>query len=149
MRVLRSPASLPALTVAAPAPHLPPQPTPPCSQIKGTVLLMPSGSDRITSAPLQPLQSDKSCDDEEVKGLLSQRCAERSLGGAGAALSALVGGMQGRGGGQRAADPRAASLPRNPAFNPARPCPCPCPWCSLKNKKKKKKGGKEGTPMEA
>lgn len=48
----------------------------PCTQqIKGTVLLMPSGSDRITSAPLQQLQSDKSVADEEVKALLSTRWA--------------------------------------------------------------------------
>ncbi|KAL4440303.1 hypothetical protein ABPG75_003304 [Micractinium tetrahymenae] len=41
------------------------------AHIKGTVLLMPSGSDRITSAPLQQLQSDKSVADEEVKALLA------------------------------------------------------------------------------
>ncbi|KAI7837788.1 hypothetical protein COHA_008417 [Chlorella ohadii] len=41
------------------------------AHIKGTVLLMPSGSDKITGVPLQPLQSDKSCDDEEVKALLA------------------------------------------------------------------------------
>ncbi|PSC67177.1 proliferation-associated 2G4 [Micractinium conductrix] len=41
------------------------------AHIKGTVLLMPSGSDRITSAPLQPLQSDKSVEDEEIKALLA------------------------------------------------------------------------------
>ncbi|KAL4856447.1 ERBB-3 BINDING PROTEIN 1 [Chlorella vulgaris] len=41
------------------------------AHIKGTVLLMPSGSDRITSAPLQQLQSDKSVEDEAVKALLS------------------------------------------------------------------------------
>eukprot|EP00887_Chlorella_sp_A99_P002464 scaffold10.g2464.t1 len=47
------------------------------AQIKGTVLLMPSGSsDRVTAAPLQAraaaLQSDKSVEDEEVKALLAQ-----------------------------------------------------------------------------
>lgn len=41
------------------------------AHIKGTVLLMPSGSDRITSAPLQQLQSDKTVEDEAVKALLS------------------------------------------------------------------------------
>ena len=45
-------------------------PRPACLQIKSTVLLMPSGSDRITSAPLQPLQSDKALEDEEIKALL-------------------------------------------------------------------------------
>jgi hypothetical protein len=44
-------------------------------QIKSTVLLMPSGSDRITSAPLQPLQSDKALEDEDIKALLATRCA--------------------------------------------------------------------------
>jgi hypothetical protein len=39
------------------------------------VLLMPSGSDRITSAPLQPLQSDKALEDEEIKALLATRRA--------------------------------------------------------------------------
>lgn len=34
---------------------------------------MPSGSDRITSAPLQQLQSDKTVEDEAVKALLSTR----------------------------------------------------------------------------
>ena len=60
-------------------PALPPYrslPAPPsCLQIKSTVLLMPSGSDRITSAPLQPLQSDKALEDEEIKALLATRCA--------------------------------------------------------------------------
>lgn len=41
------------------------------AQFKGTFLLMPNGSDRITSAPLQPVQSDKSIEDEEIKSLLS------------------------------------------------------------------------------
>jgi hypothetical protein len=30
-----------------------------CLQIKGTVLLMPNGSDLVTSAPLQTIQTDK------------------------------------------------------------------------------------------
>lgn len=34
---------------------------------------MPSGSDRITGVPLQTLQSDKACEDEEVKALLATR----------------------------------------------------------------------------
>jgi curved DNA binding protein len=41
------------------------------AHVKGTVLLMPSGSDRITGVPAQALQSDKSCEDEEVKALLA------------------------------------------------------------------------------
>lgn len=41
-------------------------------QMKGTVLLMPSGSDKITTAPSQPIQSERSCTDEGVKELLSQ-----------------------------------------------------------------------------
>ncbi len=41
------------------------------AQVKGTFLLMPNGSDRITSAPLQTLQSDKSVENEEIKALLS------------------------------------------------------------------------------
>ena len=41
------------------------------AQMKGTFLLMPNGSDRITQASLQNLQSDKSLEDEEIKALLS------------------------------------------------------------------------------
>jgi len=41
------------------------------AQMKGTFLLMPNGSDRITQAPLQTLQSDKTLDDEDIKALLS------------------------------------------------------------------------------
>lgn len=41
------------------------------AQVKGTFLLMPNGSDRITSASLQPLQSDKSVESEEIKALLA------------------------------------------------------------------------------
>ena len=38
------------------------------------MLLMPSGSDRITSAPLQPLASEKAgVEDEEIKALLATR----------------------------------------------------------------------------
>lgn len=43
----------------------------PAAQIKGTVLLMPNGTDRITSAALQQLQSEKSVEDEEIKALLA------------------------------------------------------------------------------
>ena len=67
----------PRLAAHLPSPHIGPSlPLPPsCLQIKSTVLLMPSGSDRITSAPLQPLQSDKALEDEEIKALLATRCA--------------------------------------------------------------------------
>eukprot|EP01025_Chloroclados_australasicus_P031769 TRINITY_DN3214_c0_g1_i1.p1 TRINITY_DN3214_c0_g1~~TRINITY_DN3214_c0_g1_i1.p1 ORF type:complete len:417 (-),score=59.55 TRINITY_DN3214_c0_g1_i1:348-1412(-) len=41
------------------------------AQIKGTVLLMPNGSDRITTAELQPLETDKKCEDEEILELLA------------------------------------------------------------------------------
>jgi curved DNA binding protein len=41
------------------------------AQMKGTFLLTPNGSDRITQATLQPVQSDKSVDDEEITALLA------------------------------------------------------------------------------
>jgi hypothetical protein len=41
------------------------------AQFKTTVLLMPNGSDRVTGAPLQPLQTDKAVADEEVLSLLA------------------------------------------------------------------------------
>lgn len=41
------------------------------AQFKTTVLLMPNGSDRITSAPLQELSTDKQVTDDEVKALLA------------------------------------------------------------------------------
>lgn len=41
------------------------------AQVKGTVLLMPNGSDRVTTAPHQAVQSDKSIEDEDVKALLA------------------------------------------------------------------------------
>ena len=42
------------------------------AQIKGTVLLMPNGNDRVTRAQQQVLYSEKSVGDEEVKALLAQ-----------------------------------------------------------------------------
>ncbi|GMH35467.1 hypothetical protein BSKO_03335 [Bryopsis sp. KO-2023] len=42
------------------------------AQVKGTVLLMPNGSDVITEAPQQPVKSEKVLEDEEVKALLQQ-----------------------------------------------------------------------------
>lgn len=41
-----------------------------CVQIKGTVLLMPNGSDLVTSAPLQTIQTDK-----KVRRLPSSKAA--------------------------------------------------------------------------
>ena len=41
------------------------------AQFKATVLLMPNGSDRITTAPLQPLQSEKRVEGEELRKLLA------------------------------------------------------------------------------
>lgn len=41
------------------------------AQVKGTVLLMANGSDKVTNAPAQPVQSDKKCDDVEVTELLA------------------------------------------------------------------------------
>jgi hypothetical protein len=40
------------------------------AQFKATVLLMPNGSDRITSAPMQKLETDKSVTDDEVRKVL-------------------------------------------------------------------------------
>ncbi|RMZ52148.1 hypothetical protein APUTEX25_001538, partial [Auxenochlorella protothecoides] len=41
------------------------------AHFKGTVLLVPSGVDRITNSTLQALESDKSIEDAEVKALLA------------------------------------------------------------------------------
>ena len=41
------------------------------AQIKGTVLLMPNGNDRVTSAPEQPVETDKKVEDEELCKLLA------------------------------------------------------------------------------
>lgn len=54
----------PSPTRPPPHPHL---------QFKGTVLLVPSGVDRITNSTLQALESDKSIEDAEVKALLAVR----------------------------------------------------------------------------
>jgi hypothetical protein len=40
-------------------------------QIKGTVLLMPNGSDKVTSAPEQKVETDKKVEDAEVLQLLA------------------------------------------------------------------------------
>eukprot|EP01025_Chloroclados_australasicus_P046319 TRINITY_DN5111_c0_g1_i2.p1 TRINITY_DN5111_c0_g1~~TRINITY_DN5111_c0_g1_i2.p1 ORF type:complete len:378 (+),score=53.89 TRINITY_DN5111_c0_g1_i2:77-1210(+) len=42
------------------------------AHIKATVLLMPNGSDRITTSPLQDYSSEKMVEDEEIKALLAQ-----------------------------------------------------------------------------
>lgn len=40
------------------------------AQIKGTVLLMPNGSDKVTTASQQPVQTDKAVTDPELVTLL-------------------------------------------------------------------------------
>ncbi|KAG1662560.1 hypothetical protein FOA52_003939 [Chlamydomonas sp. UWO 241] len=40
------------------------------AQVKGTVLLMPNGSDLVTKAPVQEVTSEKKCDDADVLALL-------------------------------------------------------------------------------
>ncbi|KAJ0567569.1 putative methionyl aminopeptidase [Helianthus annuus] len=51
------------------------------AQIKFTVLLMPNGSDRITSHTLQELQPTKTVDDPEIKGWLSLAVKSKKKGG--------------------------------------------------------------------
>ncbi|XP_076897071.1 ERBB-3 BINDING PROTEIN 1-like [Bidens hawaiensis] len=51
------------------------------AHIKFTVLLMPNGSDRITSHALQELQPTKSVDDPEIKGWLSLPVKSKKKGG--------------------------------------------------------------------
>ncbi|KAL1199795.1 ERBB-3 BINDING PROTEIN 1 [Cardamine amara subsp. amara] len=51
------------------------------AQIKFTVLLMPNGSDRITSHTLQELQSTKTIDDPEIKGWLALGIKKKKGGG--------------------------------------------------------------------
>ena len=41
------------------------------AQIKGTVLLTGNGTDRITKSFLPPVETGKSVEDEELKGLLA------------------------------------------------------------------------------
>jgi hypothetical protein len=40
------------------------------AQFKATVLLMPNGSDRITNAPVQKIETDKSVTDDEIRKVL-------------------------------------------------------------------------------
>ena len=42
------------------------------AQFKSTVLLMPNGSDQLSSFPVQTLETDKSIESEEIKALMSQ-----------------------------------------------------------------------------
>ncbi|PPE02390.1 hypothetical protein GOBAR_AA39726 [Gossypium barbadense] len=51
------------------------------AHIKFTVLLMPNGSDRITSHPLQELQSTKTIDDPEIKAWLALGTKTKKKGG--------------------------------------------------------------------
>lgn len=51
------------------------------AQIKFTVLLMPNGSDRITSHTLQELQPTKTVDDPEIKGWLALAIKKKKGGG--------------------------------------------------------------------
>lgn len=51
------------------------------ARIKFTVLLMPNGSDRITSHPLQELQPTKQIDDPEIKAWLSLATKTKKKGG--------------------------------------------------------------------
>lgn len=51
------------------------------AHIKFTVLLMPNGSDRVTSHPLQELQSTKTVDDPEIKSWLALATKTKKKGG--------------------------------------------------------------------
>ncbi|KAJ6778107.1 PROTEASE FAMILY M24 METHIONYL AMINOPEPTIDASE AMINOPEPTIDASE P [Salix koriyanagi] len=51
------------------------------AHIKFTVLLMPNGSDRITSHTLQELQPTKTIDDPEIKALLALGTKTKKKGG--------------------------------------------------------------------
>ena len=51
------------------------------AQIKFTVLLMPNGSDRITSHTLQEIQPTKTIDDPEIKGWLALGIKKKKGGG--------------------------------------------------------------------
>lgn len=51
------------------------------AHIKFTVLLMPNGSDRITSYPLQELQPTKTIDDPEIKAWLALGTKTKKKGG--------------------------------------------------------------------
>jgi hypothetical protein len=46
-------------------------------QIKGTVLLMPNGSDKVTTAPEQKVETDKEVTDRELQLLLASSLKPR------------------------------------------------------------------------
>jgi len=47
------------------------------AQVKGTILLMPSGTDKVTTAPAQPVESDKKVEDKELLTLLQSSLKPR------------------------------------------------------------------------
>jgi len=51
------------------------------AQLKSTVLLMPNGSHRITSQPLQAFETDKKVEDEEILALMAQPIKRKKKGG--------------------------------------------------------------------
>lgn len=51
------------------------------AHIKFTVLLMPNGSDRVTSHPLQELQPTKTVDDPDIKAWLALGTKTKKKGG--------------------------------------------------------------------
>lgn len=51
------------------------------AHIKFTVLLMPNGSDRVTSHPLQELQPTKTIEDPEIKAWLALGTKTKKKGG--------------------------------------------------------------------
>ena len=97
--------------------------------------MLPNGSDRVTTAPQQAVQTDKIIEDEGVKALLAVSCSRMAVPVAcqrAGAVCVRVGWGRLLGGG---------ALPGRPAM-----CQPDCfAQTSLKSKKKKK-AGKEGTP---
>ncbi|GBF91385.1 hypothetical protein Rsub_04125 [Raphidocelis subcapitata] len=57
------------------------------AQVKGTVLLMPGGNDRITTAPEQPVETDKKLEDPELVKLLNAGLKTKKKKKAGAAAA--------------------------------------------------------------
>lgn len=51
------------------------------AHFKFTVLLMPNGSDRITGAPVQPVQSSKAIEDADIKAYLALGLKSKKKGG--------------------------------------------------------------------
>jgi hypothetical protein len=50
---------------------------PPPAQVKGTILLMPSGTDKVTNAPAQPVTSEHKIEDAELLQLLQSSLKPR------------------------------------------------------------------------